>query len=105
MPQIYKNTIKPADPAQEPNNERTHEVYISLEEIEGKIYSDQIGRFPRTSNCRMKYVMIFYIYDANYVKGIPIQNCIEDEFLLKYEETCAKLTNKGYCPKFNNINN
>ena len=53
----------------------------------------------------MKYVMIFYIYDANYVKGIPIKNCTEDEFLQKYEETYAKLTNKGYRPKFHKTDN
>ena len=33
----------------------------------------------------MKYVMIFYIYDSNYVKGIPIKNFTEDEFLRAYE--------------------
>ena len=49
--------------------------------------------------------MIFYIYDANYVKGIPIKNCAEDEFLQTYKETYAKLTNKGYRPKFHNIDN
>ena len=34
----------------------------------------------------------FYIYDANYVKGIPIKNRTEDEFLRTYEEIYAKLT-------------
>jgi hypothetical protein len=44
---------------QEPNNAKTNEVYIALEDIDGKIYSDQTGKFPRTSNREMKYVMIF----------------------------------------------
>ena len=47
----------------------------------------------------------FYIYDANYVKGIPIKNCTKDMFLRTYEENYAKLTNKGYCPKFHKIEN
>ena len=53
----------------------------------------------------MKYVMIFYIYDANYVEGIPIKNRTENEFLRTYKETYAKLTNKGYRPKFHKIDN
>ena len=44
---------------QEPNNAKTNAVYIALKDIDGKIYSDQTGKFPRTSNRGMKYVMIF----------------------------------------------
>ena len=64
-PKIEKNNakseikIEPDTPLQEPNNEKTNEVYIALEDIDGKIYSDQTGKFPRTSNRGMKYVMIF----------------------------------------------
>ena len=43
----------------------------------------------------MKYVMIFNIYDTNYIKGIPIKNGTEYEFLCTYKETYAELTNKG----------
>ena len=42
--------IEPDSPTQEPNNEKTNEVYIALEDIDGKIYSDQTGKFPRNSN-------------------------------------------------------
>ena len=41
---------------------KTHEVYIALEEIKVKIYSNQTGTFPSTSNRGMKYVMIFFIF-------------------------------------------
>ena len=37
-------------PNQEPNNKKTHLAFIALEDIEGKIYSYQIGKFPRTSS-------------------------------------------------------
>ena len=57
--QYTKNTIKPDEPEQEPHNEKTHEVYIEMEEIEGKNYSDHTGLLPNNSNCGMKYVMIF----------------------------------------------
>ena len=44
---------------QEPNNEKTNEVYIALEEVRGKVYRNQTGKSPRTLNRGMKYVMIF----------------------------------------------
>ena len=41
-------------PEQEVNNEKTHHVYIAMEDIEGKIYSNQTGKFPQTSSRGMK---------------------------------------------------
>ena len=35
---------------QTPLNERTHHVYMSITDIEGRLYSDQTDRFPITSN-------------------------------------------------------
>ena len=57
--QYTKKIIKPDEPEQEPNNEKTHEVYIEMEEIEEKNYSDHTGLIPNTSNRGMNYVMIF----------------------------------------------
>ena len=31
-------------------NERTHEVYMALEEVDGKLFSDQASPLPQTSN-------------------------------------------------------
>ena len=31
-------------------NESTQEVYMTLEEVDGKLFLDQTGPFPRTSN-------------------------------------------------------
>ena len=46
-------------PEQEEHNNKMHHIYIALEDIKGKIFSDQTGKFPRTSSRGMKYVMIF----------------------------------------------
>lgn len=90
---------------QEENNSKTHNVFIVLQEVSGKIYSDQTGRFPHTSSRGMKYVMIFYIYDANYVQGIPIKNRSELEFLKAYQSVYDDLKMKGYTPKLQKIDN
>ena len=91
--------------AQEPTNECTHFIFCAVHEIEGKISSDQTGFFPRTSARGMKYIMIFYIYDANYIKGTPIKNRSQSEFLRAYQEMYDELIQKGYKPKLHKLDN
>ena len=71
---------------QEHNNEKTHQIFIALEDIEGKIHSDQTGKFARTSSRGMKYIMVFYVYDANAIIGHPIRNKTAKEMLEAYKD-------------------
>ena len=66
---------------QEPNNKKTHLVFMLVQKAEGYIASDQMGMFPRTSNRGMKYICVFYIYDPNFIKGIPLKSINKDELL------------------------
>eukprot|EP00957_Ditylum_brightwellii_P045678 3466179-Ditylum_brightwellii.AAC.1 len=59
-------------PEQVPGNIKTNYVFAIIEEIKGKIISDQTGAFPRGSSRRMQYIMVFYMYDTNYIKPFPI---------------------------------
>ena len=68
-------------PPQEPSNIKTNEVFMSLIEVDGKLFSDQIGRFPVTSSKGMKYLVILYVYDANAAIAFPIQNRSQEELL------------------------
>ena len=52
---------------QTPSNEKTHAVYMTKHDINGKLFTDQTGRMPVTSNCGHAYIVIFYIFDANYI--------------------------------------
>ena len=58
-----KPTINEADSMepvkQTPKNDRCHHVYMSITDIDGKLYSDQTGQFPITSNRGNCYVVIF----------------------------------------------
>ena len=92
-------------PEQEENNQKTHHVYIALEDIEGKIFSDQTGKFPRTSSRGMKYVMIFYIYDANAIIAYPLRNRTAKEMLETYQDLYQKLTKLGFKPKLHKLDN
>ena len=61
-------------PAQEPDNQATHAVYMTTALADGWIASDQTGTFPRVSDRGNKIIAVFYIYDANYIKGMPIKS-------------------------------
>ena len=52
-----------------PNNDHSHHAYITIINLEGKLYSEQSGHFPITSNCGNCYVVIFYAVDGNYIKA------------------------------------
>ena len=45
----------------------------------------------------------FYIYDANYIMGIPIKNQSEQEFLRAYKEVYDDLENKGLNQNFTSL--
>lgn len=46
---------------QEPGNQKTHSVFIAMEEAKGRKYTDQTSRFPRTSNRGVKILLQKYI--------------------------------------------
>ena len=61
-------------PRQEPGNSKTHKVYFTATNADnGLVYSDQNGRFPRTSNRSNKYLAIFYVYNVNALLSVPIK--------------------------------
>ncbi len=59
---------------QEPFNAHTHFVFMTIIKISRMLFSNQLGQFPITSNRGNKYVVIFYIYDAIFVKSVPIKS-------------------------------
>ena len=38
------------------------------------------------SNRGHKYIKVFYMYDANFVKGVPVKNRHHQELLRAYED-------------------
>jgi hypothetical protein len=51
---------------------------------------------PITSNRGNKYVLIFYIYDANFVKSVPRKSQSKEELLQAYRLVYAYLTAQGF---------
>ena len=53
--------------------EQTHQLFLKVTKCSRKIYTDQSGRFPITSSCGYKYIMIAYDYDSNHILADPIK--------------------------------
>eukprot|EP00957_Ditylum_brightwellii_P103017 7851298-Ditylum_brightwellii.AAC.1 len=49
--------------------------------------------------------MVFYLYDANYIQGIPIKNRSAGEFEWAYAEAYEMMRTKGYKPKLHKLDN
>jgi len=92
-------------PPQQPSNERTHHVFVTVHDYTGGIASDQTGRFPVTSNRGHAYLALFYIFDPNYIKSVPIRNRSKEELLRAYTEVYAWLTARGYRPLLHKLDN
>jgi hypothetical protein len=69
----------------EQSNEKTNYIFASIDDLGGTIYTDQTGRFPRVSSRGMKYIMVCYAYDCNFIEAIPLKNRSNNEFQRAYE--------------------
>jgi hypothetical protein len=94
-----------ADTPQAPLNARTNHVFTQIHAINGVISSDQTGRFPITSNRGNAYVVVFYIYDANYICSIPIKSRSKEELLRAYHEVYEWLSVQGFKPLLHKMDN
>jgi hypothetical protein len=91
--------------AKEPNNAMTNLVYMLIHDITGQIFTDQTGRFPITSNRGHAYIIIFYVYDANFISSVPIKNCTKEELLHAYQLAYEYLTCRGFKPVLHKMDN
>ena len=92
-------------PKQEPSNKKTNLVYMTVTLADGWIASDQTGAFPRVSNRGHKYISVFYVYDANFVKGVPVKSRHRKELLRAHEEIYKWCTVRGFKPQLQKMDN
>ena len=97
--------IKDDHPLQEHGNIKTLHVFITLSNIDGKMYSDQTGRFPLPSSRGNKYAVIVYVYDANAILSYTIKNWSTGELLRVFLLVYAKLQTAGFKPQLHKLDN
>jgi hypothetical protein len=83
---------------------KTHLVYAVVVD-QGQLYTDLTGKFPVRSSKGKSYVMVFYIYDCNYVKVIPMKSRSASEWFKSYDRVHQELTVKGFKPKLQTLDN
>ncbi len=75
---------------------RTNLVYMFFYNITGLLFTDQTSHFPVTSNQGNAYLVIFYVYNANFITFVPIKNRTNEELLPAYQLGYKYLTNHGF---------
>jgi hypothetical protein len=88
------------------NNEGlTNLVFMFIHDIAKLVFSYQTGHFPITSNRGHAYLVIFYIYDANFIASVPIKKRTKQELLHAYQITYNYLSSRGFKPCLHKMDN
>ena len=53
----------------------------------------------------MKYICIFYIYDANFIKSVALKSRKKEEFMRAYNEAYLFCQQRGFTPKLHTLDN
>ena len=69
---------------------------MKIIEIEGKIFTDQTGRFPVTSSRGNKYIMVLYANDSNAILAEAMKNRTQEEIVRAQEHLHQILTDRGF---------
>ena len=110
-----RSTCVPPDTEPEPDsmelvpqtlhNDHINHIYMTTEDIEEKLYSDQTVHFPITSNRGNSVVVIFFCADGNYIKSYPIKSRHRSNLLKAYNDVYAYLRIRGYRPQLHKMDN
>ena len=64
-----------------------------------KVYSDQAGRFPKTSMQGNKYIMVMVEVDSNIILVEPMKSRHDDKMKRAYRHLMLRLNRAGIKPK------
>ena len=84
---------------------RQNEITIQCMEMTSKIFSDQTGRFPKTSSKGAKYVMIVYDYDSNAILAEALKSRAAHELLRAMTVIHEYLKQRGLRPSIQILDN
>ncbi|KAL7482478.1 hypothetical protein ACHAW6_008153 [Cyclotella cf. meneghiniana] len=78
-----------AEPQQLPLNDKTHMVFMTMIDMEGQLFTDQIERD----------------FDANHIKSYPIKSCHRMKLLHAYSVVYLYLCIRGCHPQLHKLDN
>ena len=85
--------------------ELTHQLFLKVTDCSRKIYTDQTGRFPITSSCGYKYIMIAYDYYSNNILAEPIKSITSLQIKNAYQKMRKFLCSRGLTPRTHVLDN
>ena len=78
---------------------KNKDVYVKVYDIKENVYSDQTGRFPKTSMYGNKYIMVMVEVDSNVILVEPMKSSHDDEMKRAYKHLMLRLKRAGIKPK------
>jgi hypothetical protein len=102
---IRSTSKTPVDDVPKPDTylgTKTHLVYAVLVD-QGQLHTDLTGKFPVRSRKGNSYVVVYYVYDYNYVKVVPMKSRSASEWVNAYDHIHQELTAKGFKPKLQTL--
>ena len=94
-----------AFPQSDAPNIRTHDCYVTIEEMTGQIHTDQTGRFPTPSSAGNNYVMVLYDYDSNAILVQPFKTRHDTVIKEAYAALLERLQRAGLRPRLQRLDN
>ncbi len=83
----------------------TNLVSMVIHNITRLVFSNQTGHFSITSNRGHVYLVIFYIYNANFIVSVLIKNCTKQKLLQAYQITYKYLSSCRFKPCLHKMDN
>ena len=80
-------------------------AFLNSIKFTGKISTYQTCRFPVTSSCSSKYIMVLYDYYSNAIIAEPLKSHSKHELVRVYSTLHTHLSNCGLTPLFQIIDN
>ena len=85
--------------------ERTNSTFITLISTQGLVATDLTGAFLITSAAGNKYIMLWYNYDSNTFKSIPLKSKFAEAQTAAYNKTYEFYVLKGFKPRVHKMDN
>ena len=86
-------------------NDQTSEVHFKLMQITGKITTDQMDHFPKTSSNGTKYAMACYVHDTNDILTECLKSREDKDLIRAFTALYNYLVVRGLTPKVQFLDN
>ena len=80
-------------------------AYLHTVEFTGKVSTDQTGRFPVTSSCGSKYLMVLYNHDSNAILAEPLTSRSKHKLIQATRILHSYLSDRGLTAHYQMLDN